>query len=118
MYIIMQPMPAPFGAHNAPSINPVPSSCVSKPRICCVLLPAACLDLNPQVLLTTNEQGARFVKVRVRTICIPQVSQAGRQGNSGCRGTQQQLHRAGAKLLSGICCIRMDLCFVNLFINL
>lgn len=26
-----------------------------------------------QVLLTTNEAGARFVKVRVRTICIPQV---------------------------------------------
>lgn len=26
-----------------------------------------------QVLLTTNEGGARFVKVRVRTICIPQV---------------------------------------------
>lgn len=26
-----------------------------------------------QVLLTTNEQGQSFVKVRVRTICIPQV---------------------------------------------
>jgi DNA-directed RNA polymerase II subunit RPB2 len=27
-----------------------------------------------QVLLTQNEQGQSFVKVRVRTICIPQVS--------------------------------------------
>jgi hypothetical protein len=28
-----------------------------------------------QVLLTTNEAGQAFVKVRVRSICIPQVRQ-------------------------------------------
>jgi DNA-directed RNA polymerase II subunit RPB2 len=37
-----------------------------------------------QVLLTQNEQGQSFVKVRVRTICIPQVRRgAGRAAGVG-----------------------------------
>jgi hypothetical protein len=53
--------------------------------LCCVVLPPVFCH---QVLLTTNEQGARFVKVRVRTICIPQVSTAGRQAGGQWRTVQ------------------------------
>jgi hypothetical protein len=41
-----------------------------------------------QVLLTTNESGQTFVKVRVRTICIPQVRNC-----LALLASRQQLHQ-------------------------
>jgi DNA-directed RNA polymerase II subunit RPB2 len=39
-----------------------------------------------QVLLTSNEQGQSFVKIRVRTICIPQVRGGGGRDRGYPRG--------------------------------
>jgi hypothetical protein len=57
--------------------------------------PPLSLPILVQVLLTTNEGGARFVKVRVRTICIPQVRTKGleQQGVAECTTCKQPVKR-------------------------
>ncbi len=46
-----------------------------------LLLESAGGHVRVQVMLSTNDSGQRFIKVRVRTICIPQVRRSRAVGN-------------------------------------